>query len=53
MDKIIEQYVNFDKQIFISIDGINKYNNESIKVLNNTKVLELSKDRRLFGRDWS
>jgi hypothetical protein len=53
VDKIIEQYVHFDKQIFISIDGINKYNNESIKVLNSTKVLELSKDRRLFGRDWS
>lgn len=53
VDKIIEQYVNFDKQIFISIDGINKYNNASIEVFNITKVLELSKDRRLFNRDWS
>lgn len=53
VDKIIEQYTDFDKQIFISIDGINKYSDKSIKTLNQTKVLELSKDRKLFNKDWS
>ncbi|MFI0430674.1 DUF2326 domain-containing protein [Mariniflexile sp. HMF6888] len=53
VDKIIEQYISFDNQIFISIDGINKYSKESINILNKTKVLELSKDRKLFNKDWS
>src|SRR5690606_39266123 len=53
VDKIIEQYISFDNQIFISIDGINKYSKESINILNRTKVLELSKDRKLFNKDWS
>lgn len=53
VDKIIEQYSSFEKQIFISIDGISKYNEESRKILNKTKVLELSKNRKLFNTDWS
>ena len=53
VDKIIEQYSNFGNQIFISIDGIGKYDSKSIKILNESKVLELSKDRKLFNKDWS
>ena len=53
VDKIIEQYSNFENQIFISIDGISKYNKESINILNKTKIIELSKDRKLFNKDWS
>lgn len=53
VDKIIEQYSNFGNQIFISIDGIGKYDSKSIKTLNESKVLELSKDRKLFNKDWS
>lgn len=53
VDKIIELYSNFEKQIFISIDGINKYAENSKKILQKSKVLELSKDRKLFNKDWS
>jgi len=53
VDKIIEQYSDFNNQIFISIDGIGKYDKKSIKILNESKVLELSKDRKLFNKDWS
>lgn len=53
IDKIIEQYSNFENQIFISIDGINKYSDESRRILNESKVLELSKNRKLFNKDWS
>lgn len=53
IDKIIELYSSFENQIFISIDGINKYNKDSIRILSESKVLELSKERKLFNRDWS
>jgi len=53
VDKIIEQYSRFKKQIFISIDGINKYSKESRRILEESKVLELSKDKKLFVKDWS
>lgn len=53
MDKIIEQYSNFNDQIFISIDGIDKFNNKSIEILSTSKILELSKGRKLFDKDWS
>lgn len=53
VDKIIEQYSHFQNQIFISIDGINKYSKESRRILNESKVLELSKGQKLFNRDWS
>ena len=53
VDRIIEQYSSFKNQIFISIDGINKYSKESRRILNESKVLKLSKDRKLFDKDWS
>ena len=53
VDRIIELYSGFKNQIFISIDGINKYSKESRRLLNESKVLELSKDRKLFDKDWS
>lgn len=53
VDKIIEQYSSFKNQIFISIDGINKYSEKSIKILKESEVLELSKNRKLFNKDWS
>lgn len=53
VDKIIKLYSSFENQIFISIDGINKYGKDSIKILNESKVLKLSKERKLFNNDWS
>jgi hypothetical protein len=53
VDKIIEQYMKTDKQIFISLDGINKFSDSSQDNLINSKVLDLSKTRKLFNKDWS
>lgn len=52
MEKIIEVYNTFDKQIFISIDGINKYSNQTQNILLNNKVIQLREDHQLFDRDW-
>lgn len=52
VDKIIEQYTKFDKQIFMALDGINKYSVESQKILKENKVIELSESNKLFNRDW-
>ncbi|WP_375583923.1 DUF2326 domain-containing protein [Cyclobacterium xiamenense] len=52
IDRIIDQYQNFDKQIFIALDGINKFSDESQKVLTNKCTLHLSETRKLFNRDW-
>jgi len=52
VDKIIEQYTNFDKQIFMALDGINKYNNVSQRILKDNNIIELSESKKLFNRDW-
>ncbi len=53
VDKIIEQYSSEEKQIFISLDGINKYDQKSINILNEKKIIQLNQDRKLFNKDWS
>jgi hypothetical protein len=52
IDKIIEQYNLFEKQIFIALDGINKFSDKSQKILNDKCALQLSETRKLFNRDW-
>lgn len=52
IDKIISAYNSFRKQIFISIDGINRYSVESNKILTSRKVLSLSNEKLLFNKDW-
>jgi hypothetical protein len=52
IDRIIEQYTLFKKQIFIALDGINKFSNNSQKILNEKCVLHLSETRKLFNHDW-
>ncbi|MDM1508340.1 hypothetical protein HX082_02890 [Myroides odoratimimus] len=53
MDRIIELYSKSKKQIFISIDGINKFSSKSKNILKETEILELTKDNKLFNTDWS
>lgn len=53
IDKITEQYSTEQKQIFISLDGINKYSNKTIQVLTENKVIQLDNSRKLFNLDWS
>lgn len=52
IDKIIEQYSIFEKQIFIALDGINRFSDISQKILNDKCVLHLSETRKLFNYDW-
>jgi Uncharacterised protein conserved in bacteria (DUF2326) len=52
VEKIIQQYNSFKKQIFIALDGINRYNDASQKILNKSSVINLSETRKLFNRDW-
>ncbi|SHH81982.1 DUF2326 domain-containing protein [Flavobacterium johnsoniae] len=53
IDKIIEQYSTEQKQIFIALDGINKYNENSKKNLMKNRVIQLNDSRKLFNQDWS
>lgn len=52
VDKIIEQYSSFDKQIFIALDGINKFSDLSRSRLLENNIIQLSESRKLFNRDW-
>jgi hypothetical protein len=52
VDKILRKYSSFSKQIFIALDGINRYDPESKIILEKANVLSLSESRKLFDRDW-
>jgi hypothetical protein len=52
IDKITEQYMMFDKQIFMALDGINKFDGKTQSILNNKSVLKLSENNKLFNIDW-
>lgn len=51
-DKIVEQYSSVEKQVFISVDGINRNNKLAIQVLEDNKVIQLTDTRQLFNKDW-
>lgn len=54
IEKILKKYKTIIKQIFISFDKKSSYTKESQKILNETKVLELSPNGgELFGKSWS
>ncbi|OME10765.1 DUF2326 domain-containing protein [Paenibacillus odorifer] len=54
IEKILKKYKTINKQIFISFDKKAAYTKESQKILNETKVLELSPNGdELFGKSWS
>lgn len=52
MEKIIEFYNTFDKQIFISIDGINRYSKQTQSILLKNKSIQLEENHQLFNKDW-
>lgn len=45
-------YKEKEKQIFIAIDKINTYDQNAINIIKKAKVLELSKDKLLFIKNW-
>lgn len=50
--EIIEIYSQNKKQIFIAIDKIHSYPESTVKIVENNKVIELSKDKTLFVKNW-
>ena len=54
IEKILELYVQSNKQIFISIDKIQSLPPKSIDIINENKVLTLYPNGgELFGRCWN
>ncbi|WP_348622317.1 DUF2326 domain-containing protein [Paenibacillus polymyxa] len=52
VDNIIELYDEQRKQTFISIDELNKYSSTTQEILITHSVIQLSKDKLLFDKDW-
>lgn len=52
MENIIKLYDKFDKQIFISIDGINRYSKNTQSILIKNKAIQLKENHQLFNKDW-
>jgi ElaB/YqjD/DUF883 family membrane-anchored ribosome-binding protein len=54
LEKIMELYMNTDKQVFIALDKDNTYSRRTSEILNQTAVLRLSENgKQLFGRSWN
>lgn len=52
MENIIKIYNSHRKQIFIAIDKVHSYNDETARILESNKFLNLSKDKTLFILNW-
>lgn len=52
VEQVIKFYNSMSKQVFIAIDIINMYNQETQKILQENKVIQLSKDHLLSTKDW-
>lgn len=52
LENIIELYSKSIKQIFIAIDKIHSYKAATAELITSNKVLQLSKDKLLFIKNW-
>ena len=53
MRKIIEIYRDKNYQIFVSIDNVNNYHQDTQVIINGNVVIELSPDgNELYGQKW-
>lgn len=52
LENIISLYSKSSKQIFIAIDKLSSYNKSSTDIIEKYKVLQLSKDKLLFIKNW-
>lgn len=52
LENIISIYSQSKKQIFISIDKLSSYDKRAAQIINRHKVLQLSKDKLLFTKNW-
>lgn len=52
LENIISIYSRSAKQIFIAIDKLSSYDEKAAHIINEHKVLQLSKDKLLFIKNW-
>ena len=52
LENIISIYSRSTKQIFIAIDKLSSYDEKAAHIINEHKVLQLSKDKLLFIKNW-
>ncbi|WP_099468745.1 DUF2326 domain-containing protein [Konateibacter massiliensis] len=52
LENIIHLYSKSEKQIFIAIDKLNSYNEKAANLIEKNKVLQLSKEKVLFIKNW-
>jgi len=52
MSKIIDSYQRRKRQVFISIDEVNKYGKNIEAILHDHSVLKLSNESMLYTKDW-
>lgn len=52
LENIISIYSRSTKQIFIAIDKLSSYDEKAAQIINEHKVLQLSKDKLLFIKNW-
>jgi len=50
--RLIKLYISLGKQTFIAIDEINKYGEETEKLLLDNKVIRLTNENVLYIKDW-
>ena len=53
LERILTQYQESDRQIFIAFDKADSATEQAYKILKETAVLRLSDGHELFGRSWS
>jgi len=51
-DNLINIYSNFEKQIFIAIDEINRFSSTTQNILKDKSVISLNKQKTLFEMNW-
>lgn len=52
IEDIFEEYSSTKKQVFISIDKINRFKNETQKLIKDNEFLTLGPSRLAFGKSW-
>lgn len=51
-ENLINIYASFEKQIFISIDEIKRFSDETISKIENNSIIKLSDKKILFIKNW-
>ncbi|CVK21336.1 DUF2326 domain-containing protein [Sporomusa sphaeroides] len=52
LENIVDIYSKSRKQVFIAIDKLSSYSKDTAQLIESCKVLQLSKDKLLFTKNW-